>query len=145
MVVDAQRSKKNKEDHSSESREKCAQKGFDRADIVRDVRFRDLPGLDRVPWHNPKNDAQEKTSTRSRCDAPDVLRLGARNLQLSVTSLRLVPRLARAAVQRESRIIPSKYIHRLLALFALLLVRFRLESLPVCQQIAVAAILAGKE
>jgi hypothetical protein len=33
----------------------------------------------------------------------------------------------------------------LLALFALLLVRFRLESLPVCQQIAVAAILAGKE
>jgi len=36
-----QRPKKNKEDHSSELREKCAQKGFDRADIVRDVRFRD--------------------------------------------------------------------------------------------------------
>jgi hypothetical protein len=33
----------------------------------------------------------------------------------------------------------------LLALFAVLLVRFRLESLPVCPQIAVAAILAGKE
>jgi hypothetical protein len=38
-------------------------------------RLRDLPGLDRVPWHNPKNDAQEKTSTRSRYDVPDVLRL----------------------------------------------------------------------
>src|SRR6266852_7277119 len=88
-----------------------------------------LPGLDRVPWHNPKNDAQEKTSTRSRYDVPDVLRLGARNLlQLSVTSLRLVRRLARAAVQQHSSIIPSIYIHRLLALFALLLVRFRLES-----------------
>ena len=54
-------------------------------------------------------------------------------------------RLARAAVQRQSRIIPSIYIHRLLAPFALLLVRFRLESPPVCQQIAVAAILARKE
>ena len=105
-----------------------------------------MEGLDRVPWHNPKNDAQEKTSTRSRYDVPDVLRLGARNLlQLSVTALGLVRRLARAAVQRDSRIIPSIYIHRLLALFAVLLVRFRLESLPVCPQIAVAAILAGKE
>ena len=103
-------------------------------------------GLDRVPWHNPKDDAQEKTSTCSRYDVPDVLRLGARSLlQLSVTSLRLVRRLARAAVQRDSRIIPSIYIHRLLALFAVLLVRFRRESLPVCPQIAVAAILAGKE
>jgi hypothetical protein len=33
----------------------------------------------------------------------------------------------------------------LLALFAVLLVRFRVESLSVCPQIAVAAILAGKE
>jgi hypothetical protein len=33
----------------------------------------------------------------------------------------------------------------LLALSAVLLFRFRLESLPVCPQIAVAAILAGKE
>ena len=31
-----QRLKKGKEDHSYESTEKCAQKGFDRADIVRD-------------------------------------------------------------------------------------------------------------
>jgi hypothetical protein len=34
-----QRLKKGKEDHSYESTEKCAQKGFDRADIVRDFRF----------------------------------------------------------------------------------------------------------
>jgi hypothetical protein len=32
------RSKKNKEDHSSEWMDQYAQKGFDRADIVRDVR-----------------------------------------------------------------------------------------------------------
>jgi hypothetical protein len=38
------RSKKNKEDHSSEWMDQCAQKGFDRADIVRDVRLPDLPG-----------------------------------------------------------------------------------------------------
>lgn len=110
------------------------------------VRQRDLTGLGHVPRHNPKNNAQEKTSTRNRFDVPNVLRLGARNLlRLSVTSLRLVRRLARAAVQRDSRIIPPIYIHRLLALFAVLLYRFRLESLPVCPQIAVAAILAGKE
>jgi hypothetical protein len=82
----------------------------------------------------------------SQYDVPDVLRLGAKNLlRLSLTSLRLVRRLARAAVQRDSRIVPSIYIHRLLALFAVLLVRFRRESLPICPQIAVAAILAGKE
>ena len=46
MVVDAHRSKKNKKDHSSECREKCAQKVFDRADIVRDVRFRGESGVD---------------------------------------------------------------------------------------------------
>jgi hypothetical protein len=27
-------------------------KGLDRASIVRDGRFGDFPGLDRVPWHN---------------------------------------------------------------------------------------------
>ena len=99
-----------------------------------------------VPRHNPKNNAQGKTSTRSRYDVPNFLRLGVRNLlQLSVTSLRLVRRLARAAIQRDSRIILSIYVHRVLALFAVLLYRFRRESLPVCPQIAVAAILAGKE
>jgi hypothetical protein len=36
--VDVQRPKENKEDYSSELREKCAQKEFDRADVVRDVR-----------------------------------------------------------------------------------------------------------
>jgi hypothetical protein len=35
-----QRSKKNDRDHSQESVEKCAQKEFDRADIVRDVRLK---------------------------------------------------------------------------------------------------------
>jgi hypothetical protein len=39
-----QRSKKNDRDHSQESVEKCAQKEFDRADIVRDVRLMRLPG-----------------------------------------------------------------------------------------------------
>ena len=34
--------KKNQEDHSSEGTEKYAQKEFDRADIVRDFRLRDL-------------------------------------------------------------------------------------------------------
>jgi len=37
VVVEAQ-VKRNNEDHSSECTEKCAQKEFDRADIVRDVR-----------------------------------------------------------------------------------------------------------
>ena len=36
------RSKKNKEDHSSEWMDQYAQKGFDRADIVRDVRLCDF-------------------------------------------------------------------------------------------------------
>jgi hypothetical protein len=33
-----QRVKENEQDHSPEWMEKCVQKGFDRADIVRDVR-----------------------------------------------------------------------------------------------------------
>jgi len=37
-------SERSKQDHSPECREKCVQKEFDRADIVRDVRFPDLPG-----------------------------------------------------------------------------------------------------
>ena len=48
MVVDAE-VKRNKEDHSSERTEKYAQKGFDRADIVRDFRLADdLPGTNGV-------------------------------------------------------------------------------------------------
>ena len=37
VVVDRE-VRKNEQDHSSEQMEKCAQKRFDRADIVRDVR-----------------------------------------------------------------------------------------------------------
>jgi hypothetical protein len=40
-----QRSTENKEDHSSEWMEKCAQKVFDRAGIVRDVREPDYTGV----------------------------------------------------------------------------------------------------
>jgi hypothetical protein len=35
-----QRAKENEQDHSAERTEKCCQKEFDRADIVRDVRLR---------------------------------------------------------------------------------------------------------
>jgi len=44
-----QRSTENKEDHSSEWMEKCAQKVFDRAGIVRDVREPDKPDGMRRP------------------------------------------------------------------------------------------------
>jgi hypothetical protein len=43
-VVVEREMKETKEDHSQEWKEKSAQKGFDRADIVRDVRLADLPG-----------------------------------------------------------------------------------------------------
>jgi len=39
VVVDAEITE-NEQDHSSKWMEKCAQKWFDRADIVRDVRYR---------------------------------------------------------------------------------------------------------
>jgi hypothetical protein len=38
VVVDGRGSKENEEDHSQEWMAKCAQKEFDRASIVRDVR-----------------------------------------------------------------------------------------------------------
>ena len=43
MVVDAEVNEK--QEHSSERTEKCAQKEFDGADIVRDVRLSDLSGV----------------------------------------------------------------------------------------------------
>jgi len=42
VVVDA-KVKENREDHSSEWKERSAQKRFDRADIVRDTNFSDYP------------------------------------------------------------------------------------------------------
>ena len=40
------RANESEQDHSRKWKEKSAQKGFDRADIVRDVRLADLLGLD---------------------------------------------------------------------------------------------------
>jgi hypothetical protein len=39
VVVNVEKSKQNNKDHSSKCTEQCAQKRFDRADIVRDVRL----------------------------------------------------------------------------------------------------------